>query len=223
MKKVIITIIIMVIGLGFMCQKATYDDNEYLLASETTKIEVKKDLKNAQIYVENAQEVANNDQKEAQKRQEQEEKERQEKEAKKEQEAKVAQEEKEASSQSVIQEGSYSTRLTSFYVNDGYGTSSTTGSGLSSSNFSVNDKGWYTYSGHLVIATATTYLVNYGYTLAQGVHTYKYYDILTLTIDGVDYTAIVLDSCGSCMKNDRIDLFVSGAQYVKDANIIVKE
>ena len=74
-----------------------------------------------------------------------------------------------------------------------------------------------------MIATATNYLTRSGWTLADGVRTYKYYDELILNIDGVDYPAIVLDSCGSSMHNGRIDLFVSGAWAVKDTMIQVKE
>lgn len=110
--------------------------------------------------------------------------------------------------------------MTSYYPEE---TSNCTGSGLCSLDFQINDKGWYTYQGKLVVATATEYLLKYGFSLAEGVHTYKYYDELILNIDGVDYPAIVLDSCGSSMKNGRIDLFVSGAWAVKDTMIEVKE
>lgn len=117
---------------------------------------------------------------------------------------------------------SYTTRMTSFYANDGYGTGSCTGSGKCEWHFQVNDKGWYTYDGKLVVATATTYLANQGWYVAPGVHLYKYYEELVLTIDGVEYDAIILDSCGSSMKTDRIDLFVSNAQSVKDTTIEVR-
>ena len=116
----------------------------------------------------------------------------------------------------------YTTRMTSFWANDGYGTGECTGSGLCSWNFQTNDKGWYTYNGKLVIATATIYLANQGWSVANGVHLYKYYDELILNIDGVDYDAIVLDSCGSSMKTDRVDLFVSNGYSAKDTNIVVK-
>jgi hypothetical protein len=122
-----------------------------------------------------------------------------------------------------IYSNEYTTRLTSYYNNDGYETGSCTGSGLCESDFQVNENGWYTYQGKLVIATATDYLLKYGYTLYDGVHSYKYYDELTLNIDGIDYQAIVTDSCGNCMKTGRIDLFVSGSNYVKDTEITVKE
>ena len=117
----------------------------------------------------------------------------------------------------------YETRMTSYWANDGYGTGDCTGSGLCSWDFGVNERGWYTYNGKLVIATATTYLTKYGWSLAKGVRTYNYYDEITLVIDGVDYPAIVLDSCGSSMSNGRIDLFVSGGWAVKDTTILVKE
>lgn len=117
----------------------------------------------------------------------------------------------------------YETRMTSFWANDGYGTGNCTGSGLCSWDFGVDEHGWYTYNGKLVVATATTYLTKYGWSLAKGVRTYNYYDEITLVIDGVDYPAIVLDSCGSSMSNGRIDLFVSGGWAVKDTTILVKE
>ncbi len=117
----------------------------------------------------------------------------------------------------------YETRMTSYWANDGYGTGDCTGSGLCSWDFGVNEHGWYTYNGKLVVATATTYLTKYGWSLANGVRTYNYYDEITLVIDGVDYPAIVLDSCGSSMSNGRIDLFVSGGWAVKDTTILVKE
>lgn len=116
----------------------------------------------------------------------------------------------------------YTTRMTSYYPNDSLGTGSITGSGLGPSNFEVNDKGWFTYQGKLVIATATDYLIS-RFGLADGVHTYRYYNELVLNIDGIDYQAIVLDSCGNCMRTGRIDLFVSGSWAVKDTQIIVKE
>lgn len=118
---------------------------------------------------------------------------------------------------------SYKTRMTSYYTGDGYGNNTITGTGLKPSDFGVNSKGWYMYKGKLVIATATPYLLKYGYSLGNGVHTYKYYEELVLNIDGVDYNAIVLDSCGNCMKTDRIDLFVSNRNSVKDAIITVKK
>lgn len=118
---------------------------------------------------------------------------------------------------------SYTTRMTSFWANDGYGTGECTGSGKCSWDFQINEKGWYTWQGKLVVATATTYLANQGWYTAPGVHLYKYYEELVLTIDGVDYDAIILDSCGSSMKTDRIDLFVSNGSSARDATINVRK
>ena len=112
----------------------------------------------------------------------------------------------------------YTTRMTSFYPAE---SSDCTGSGLCSWDFGVNENGWYTYNGK-VVATATQYLANQGWYLAPGVHTYRYYDEITLVIDGAEYQAIVLDSCGNSMKTDRIDLFVRDAGSVKDTMISVR-
>lgn len=108
-------------------------------------------------------------------------------------------------------------RLTSFYANDGYGTGSCTGSGLCEKDFQINEHGWYTYNGKLVLAGATTYLQkSFGY--IEGRHYFRYYDEVTIIIDGVTYTGIILDSCGASMKvsENRLDLFVSGKNSVID-------
>lgn len=114
----------------------------------------------------------------------------------------------------------YETRLTSYYPTRA---NAVTGCGLEFNYFDVNENGWFTYNGRLVIATATDYLLNYGWKLADGVRTYEYYQELILNIDGVDYLAVVLDSCGLCMQTGRIDLFVVNKSAIKDTMIIVKE
>lgn len=117
-------------------------------------------------------------------------------------------------------------RLTSFWFNDGYGTSSCTGSGLCEKDFNINDKGWYTYNGKLVLAAAT-YECLYSHsgacnrwnTKRSDKTYYSYYDEVELIIDGIVYEGIVLDSCGACMyvnNEQRLDLFVSGKQYAID-------
>ena len=116
----------------------------------------------------------------------------------------------------------YETRLTSYWANDEYETGSCTGSGLCEKDFQVNEKGWYTYQGKLVVATATTYLANQGWETGN-VHLRKYYDEIIINIDGTNYQAIVLDSCGNCMKTDRVDLFVSNKQSITDTNILVND
>lgn len=114
----------------------------------------------------------------------------------------------------------YETRLTSYYPRKPI---RPTGCGLGIEDFGVNEYGWYTYNGQLVVATATNYLLNYGWRYQNGVRLYNYYDNLILNIDGVDYEAIVLDSCGICMTTGRVDLFVTDRDAVIDTLIIVKE
>lgn len=120
-----------------------------------------------------------------------------------------------------VEEVFYETRMTSYYPGDDCKSGTVTGSGKSIKDFEVNEYGWYTYNGKLVIATATKYLLNYGFTLSEGVHTYKYWEEITIEIDGVRYEAIVLDSCGHAMHSDRIDLFVSNSKSVEDTTIKV--
>ena len=73
--------------------------------------------------------------------------------------------------------------------------------------------GWYTYQGKLVVATATPYLLNYGYSKKSSIRYFKYYDTFTIYINGGKYEAIVLDSCGAAMSKPIIDLFVAGPEH----------
>ena len=117
-------------------------------------------------------------------------------------------------------------RLTSFWANDGYGTTSCTGSGLCENDFSVNDKGWYTYNGKLVLAGATYECLNAKRGSCGNWNEqrsdkryYHYYDTVEIIIDGLLYEGIILDSCGACMYingEERLDLFVSGKDYAID-------
>lgn len=113
-------------------------------------------------------------------------------------------------------------RLTSYYPEED---SDCTGSGKCSWDFQVNDKGWYTYKGKLVIAAATKECLNSHYgacnkwnTPKSGRKYFKYYEELKIVIDGNTYDAIVLDSCGASMylNEDRIDLFVSNSKSTID-------
>jgi len=133
-------------------------------------------------------------------------------------------EQEEKQEQPIVEEPSdtYTTRMTSFWANDGYGTGECTGSGLCSWDFGINENGWYTYDGKLVIATGTTYLANQGWYVADGIRLYKYWQELVVTIDGIDYDSIILDSCGACMRDNRIDLFVSNGSSARDTMVEVK-
>ncbi len=106
-------------------------------------------------------------------------------------------------------------RLTSYYPGE---SSDCTGSGICSYNFDINDKGWYLYDGKIVLAAATTYLQS-SFGFVEGKDYYKYYEEVDVTIDGVVYRGVILDSCGACMKvehEERLDLFVSSANNVID-------
>ena len=71
------------------------------------------------------------------------------------------------------------------------------------------------------MGVATTYLLKYGYS-QRDTRYFNYYDTLILTIDGINYEGIVLDSCGACMRNDIIDLFVSNSSSAITTYITVK-
>lgn len=114
-----------------------------------------------------------------------------------------------------IEQNKKAFRLTSFYPAE---SSDCTGSGKCSWDFQTNDKGWYTWDGKLVLAAATTYLQkSFGY--VEGKKYFKYYDEVNITIDGVEYRGIILDSCGACMKvtyEERLDLFVNSGENAID-------
>jgi hypothetical protein len=117
-------------------------------------------------------------------------------------------------------------RMTSYYTGDSTNSTHRTGSGLTTDDFEINENGWYTYEGKLVVAAATEELLNsneFGignklHTRLNDRHYFRYYDELTLIIDGLKYEAIVLDSCGASMyvNENRIDLFVSSKKSVID-------
>ena len=124
---------------------------------------------------------------------------------------------KEIVEEPIIEEPStYTTRMTSYYSGDECNTGSITASGLGENDFDINENGWYTYQGKLVIATASTRL---GYT---DMRTYNLYDDINVIIDGIRYESIVIDVCGACMWDNRIDLFVSSGQYAVDKYVEVE-
>lgn len=117
----------------------------------------------------------------------------------------------------VVQENYQYYRLTSYWTGDEYDTGGCTGSGLCEKDFQINERGWYTYNGYLVLAGATTYLQG-RYGIREGRHYFKYYEMVNLEIDGTSYQGVILDSCGACsyMDEERLDLFVSDKQYTID-------
>ena len=111
----------------------------------------------------------------------------------------------------------HSTRLTSYWVNDDCGSKDITASGKTSANFQLNDKGWYTWNGMLVIATASTRL---GRTNQR---TYRLYEEIYIKINDIVYKAVVLDVCGLCQIENRIDLYVKDRASMVDQMIEVYE
>lgn len=114
-------------------------------------------------------------------------------------------------------------RMTYYYTGDSTNSTNITASGKSTNNFKVNEYGWYTYNGKLVVATAHNSLKSWSKYSNSTEPTYSLYDELVLTINGIDYDAIVLDKCGSCMLHSRIDLFVKDKASGLDTNITVRK
>lgn len=113
-------------------------------------------------------------------------------------------------------------RLTSYYPAE---TSNITGSGLTTADFEVNDHGWYTYNGKLVMAGATEELLSTGYSYRQeGKYYFNYFDEIRVQIDGFWYDAIILDSSGLSHWPGyfRLDMFVIDAAHVKDTTILIE-
>ncbi len=123
----------------------------------------------------------------------------------------------------VIEESFKEIMLTSYWNGDSTGSNSCTGSGKCESDFKINHNGWYTYNGHVVIATATnlcleltTGVCSQYSQLPDGYEIYNYGDTLEFQHDGAYYTGIVLDTCGaSFWKEDyqRFDIFVSSPSH----------
>lgn len=99
----------------------------------------------------------------------------------------------------------------------------TLGTPIKRSELVLNEKGIYTYKDKVCVATATYECLNsnsgscklYNFSnIPNNYHYFKYYDELVIIFDGVEYDAIVVDSCGSCStdKNEnyqRVDILVS--------------
>jgi hypothetical protein len=102
--------------------------------------------------------------------------------------------------------------ITNYYHGDG-SSGTVTASGKKISDFEVNEQGYYTYEGYVVIATANTTRLKWE--LQDGYRTHELYEIFTIEIDGQHYQSIVLDVCGSCFgvkgeSAQRYDIFTVG-------------
>ena len=122
----------------------------------------------------------------------------------------------------------YIARATSYYIGDSTGSGTWVGAGLETKDFQVNNKGFYTYQDKVVIATATHECIA-SKALGCGEYNeykdyleyYSYYDEIEIVVEGITYPAIVLDSCGACSWDNRIDIFVADREYVYDGEIKV--
>lgn len=125
-------------------------------------------------------------------------------------------------------------RVTSYHPGDNCLSTNTTGSGKTTNDFTIKTicgKQVYTYKGKIVVAAATQELYNTGYnknnaqTKQYDKHYFKYYDTFKITLDGNDYEAIVLDSCGAAMWQGeyRIDIYVPDSNNVLNrSNVTIK-
>ena len=114
-------------------------------------------------------------------------------------------------------------KLTSYCsIGKGCKSGKCTGSGKCIKDFSTNELGWYTYKGKVVLATATSYLLNKGWIKRNGIIYYKYNDTLDFIYKGKTYHGIVLDSCGACMKSRIIDVFVKDQSSVITSRVQIK-
>ena len=127
-------------------------------------------------------------------------------------------------------------RMTYFYPEDPMGTGYDTASGLRAphkddygnyipgdGDFEINENGWFTYQGKLVIATASERIANWEeFRDSNPVRVFNLYDELIIEINGVKYDGIVLDICGAAMNDDIIDLFVKDEASRIDTQVKVE-
>lgn len=110
-------------------------------------------------------------------------------------------------------------KFTNYYSGDSTGSSDRTAVGLTSNDFQVNEMGWYTYQGDVVLAGATNVCLDiqtgvcgqYNY-LPGGFASYDFYDRTEFTLGGQRYTGVILDTCGACFweeQRQRMDIFVT--------------
>lgn len=119
-------------------------------------------------------------------------------------------------------------RFTSYYIGDCSGSGNYTSSGLGIEDFEVNEMGWYTYDGKVVMAAATVQCLEAftgacaKYTeLPDGYSIHQIYDEVIIFLNGNNYEAIILDSCGASFweeEKQRYDIFVQDSTSVYDGS-----
>lgn len=113
--------------------------------------------------------------------------------------------------------------FTNFYPGDNMNTNTMTSTGHTISDFQVNENGWYTWQGKVVVATATTLCLEVEngpcgkFNEQKDTHHYfDLYDVVEIIFGGEHYQAVVLSSCGACNWDEalqRVDIFVAGSDY----------
>lgn len=123
-------------------------------------------------------------------------------------------------------------RFTSYYPNDSTGSTNCTAIGYCTSDFKLNEEGFYTFQDKVVLATCVTSCTNSdegicaAFTLPSHYKQYDFLDTIHMTIDGKAYEGIVLDICGACYweeDHQRYDIYVEGKDSVIDKIGHVKE
>ena len=117
--------------------------------------------------------------------------------------------------------------FTNYYTGDFTNSSNITSAGLTTRSFQINEKGWYTYKGMVVVAAATTLCLQvksggcgkYN-SVPKGLILFNLREEILISVEGEEYKAIVLDSCGACMyfhSSDqglqRFDIFIASSKY----------
>lgn len=101
--------------------------------------------------------------------------------------------------------------FTNYYQGDG-SSGTTTASGLSINDFTVNERGMYLYDNKVVLAAGHKSLGS----VKKGFKTYDLYETVVFEIEDEVYTGIILDKCGECTWGNerevlqRVDIFSTG-------------
>ena len=116
--------------------------------------------------------------------------------------------------------------FTNYYQGDGSSTSrvganTPDGERITTDLFEVNEMGWYTYNGKVVVATATHECIKSNYEACalyneyeEGITYYSYHDEIEIEVKGVRYKAIVLDSCGKSHDKEYLNKYDEGLNRI---------
>ena len=99
----------------------------------------------------------------------------------------------------------------------------TTASGLKIKDFKVNEDGFYTHNGYVVLATANTSRLNKK--LNNGYKSHELGEIISFELNGKQYHGKALDVCGACYglsneQTQRYDIFTTSNVIGKKQGVI---